>query len=303
MTCTNDTSVFTSTTSSAVRYRHCVNWHEAAACAIEIELRDYANLLQFFTEYILGRNSYRIDLLVIRKLSDYTIPKNIARIFRTYNIFELKGIHSSMTANAYYKTIGYAGILIDQLSNAGSEQNTSLDVSITFLTFRYPRKLMKHLTAERHLTVEKTSKGVYHISIKTFDVQIIVTHELPPEDNLYLCCLTNDLKDRDLIKQLADDYARHQNQDVYRKYLNQLTTANIKTEGETPMVCEGLFNLFGTSSEEIIANAKKESDDYYLHKIIELTASNEQLTSSNRLLSSQIDHLQDLLRQNNISFE
>ena len=305
MTSTNDTSSFTSTipAPAAAHHRHRVNWHEAAACAIEIELRDYADMLQFLTEYILGRNSYRIDLLVIRKLSDCAIPKNIARIFRTYNIFELKGIHSSLTANAYYKTIGYAGILIDQLNNAGSEQFTSLDVSITFLTFHYPRKLIKHLTVERHLTVEKPSKGVYHISIETFDVQIIVIHELPPQDNLYLCCLTNDLKDRDLINRLVDDYAKYQNQDVYRKYLNQLTTANIKTEGEPPMVCEGLFNLFGTSSEEIIANAKKESDDYYLPKINELTASNEQLISTVRLLSSQNNHLQDLLRQNNISFE
>lgn len=69
------------------------------------------------------------------------------------------------------------------------------------------------------------------------------------------------------------------------------------------MVCEGILNLCGTSSEEIIAKARKESDDYYLPKIDELTATNEQLTSLNRLLSSRIDHLQDLLRQNNISFE
>ncbi|MBD5484782.1 MAG: hypothetical protein HDR18_04550 [Lachnospiraceae bacterium] len=324
MTRTNATSAFPSINSSTARHKHRVNWHEAAACAIEIELRDYADMLQFLTEYILGRNSYRIDLLVIRKLSDCAIPKNIARIFRVYNLFELKGVHSSLTANAYYKTIGYAGILIDQLSNAGSERYTSLDVSITFLTFRYPRKLMKHLTVERHLTVEKSSKGVYHISIETFDVQIIVTRELPPEDNLYLCCLTNDLKDRNLINRLTDDYTIHQGHDVYRKYMNQLATANMKTEGESPMVCEGILNLCGTSSEEIIAKAKKESDDYYLPKIDELTASNEQLASTNEqlastneqlslsnkeltssvtLLSSQLDHLQDLLRQNNISFE
>ena len=43
---------------------------------------------------------------------------------------------------------------------------------------------------------------------------------------------------------------------------NQLPTANIKTEGESLMICEGILNLCGTSSEEIIAKAKKESDDY-----------------------------------------
>lgn len=61
------------------------------------------------------------------------------------------------------------------------------------------------------------------------------------------------------------------------------------------MVCEGLFNLFGTTSEEVIARAKKESDDYYLPQINELS-------SNNKTLSSQIDYLKNLLIQNNISF-
>lgn len=45
--------------------------------------------------------------------------------------------------------------------------------------------------------------------------------------------------------------------------------------------CEGLFNLFATTSEEVIARAKKEADDYYL---------------------PQIDYLKNLLTQNNIAF-
>lgn len=76
------------------------------------------------------------------------------------------------------------------------------------------------------------------------------------------------------------------------------------------MVCEGLFNLFGTSSEEIIAQAKKESDAYYLPKINELSTTNDQLSETNsqlstsvNLLSSQIEYLKKLLRQNNISFD
>lgn len=52
------------------------------------------------------------------------------------------------------------------------------------------------------------------------------------------------------------------------------------------MVCEGLFNLFGTSSAEVIARAKKESkeelDAYYL---------------------PQINYLKTLLTQNNIAFD
>lgn len=66
------------------------------------------------------------------------------------------------------------------------------------------------------------------------------------------------------------------------------------------MVCEGLFNLFGTSSEKIIARAKKESkmesDAYYRPKLDELTAFNNQLVSEN-------DYLKALLVQNNIPFK
>ena len=56
-------------------------------------------------------------------------------------------------------------------------------------------KLMKHLQKERNLTVEISSPGIYYISKATFKIQIIVTRELPPDENLYLCCLTECLQD------------------------------------------------------------------------------------------------------------
>lgn len=69
------------------------------------------------------------------------------------------------------------------------------------------------------------------------------------------------------------------------------------------MVCESLLNFFGTTSEEIIARTKQESDAYYLPKIDELSSSNRELSSANKTLSSQIEFLKNLLTQNNISFD
>ncbi len=277
--------------------RHHVNWHEAASCAVQIELRDYIDLLDYQSEFILGQNSYRIDLLVIKKLSKRPIPKNIARIFSIYNLFEIKGLHSSLTVSSYYKTIGYAGLLVDQISD--TIQYTTLDVSVSFLTFRYPRKLIQHLRDKRNLVVEKSAPGIYYVIKETFKIQIIVTSELPSEENLYLCCLTDNLQDVSLINRLSDDYAKHKDHDIYIKYLNQLTKANLKTKGESSMVCEGLFNLFGTSSAEVIARAKEESKQ----GIDKLSSSNKQLSLSNQVLSSQIDYLKNLLKQNNIAFD
>ena len=264
-----------------------VNWHEAAFCAFQIELKDYSDLLEYIEEYALGKNKYRIDLLVIKKLADKTIPKNIARIFKTFNLIEMKGVGSSVSTDSYYKTIGYAGLLIDQTGELN--QYTSLNLSLTFLSFHYPRNLMNHLKKERKLTVEKISPGVYYINKETFNTQIIVAKELPSEDNLYLRCLADRLQDDKLANKLADECRKHKDQEIYIKYLHQLTTSNIKKEGELHMVCEGLLNLCGTSSAEIIERTKKEDAEYYQPKIDQL--------------SSQITYLKSLLTQHNIPFE
>ena len=194
-----------------------VNWHEAACCALQIELRDYSELLKYMDKYFLGKNHYCIDLLVIKKLTDQVFSKNIALIFRTFNLFEIKGVGSTIGIDSYYKTIGYAGLLIDQTGK--KNQYFSLDVSLSFLGCHYPRKLMRHLREERKLSVEKISSGVYHINKETFSTQIIVTKELSLEDNLYLRCLTDKLRDAGLTEKLTDDYKQHRKQIIYSRYM------------------------------------------------------------------------------------
>lgn len=263
------------------------NWHEAASCAIQIELRDYAQLLDFQSEYPLGKNSYRIDLLIIKKRNAQPIPKNIAHIFSSYNLIEIKGIGSSVNTDSYYKSIGYAGLLINQTGE--QNQYTAADITLTFLSLHYPKKLFRHLKKERGLTIETFSSGIYYIFAETFRIQIIVTTQLSPEENLYLHCLTDNFTDVRLANRLADDYKKHRDQNVYVKYMHQLTTANLKKKGNTamdsPLICEGLLNLFGTSSEEIIESTRERTQNedaaYYL---------------------PQINYLKSLLEQNNIKF-
>ncbi|MCM1048939.1 MAG: hypothetical protein NC433_11010 [Clostridiales bacterium] len=302
-----------------------VDWHEAASCAFQIELKDYSEFLEYTTEYILGNNSYRIDMLVVKNPTNKIINKNIAQIFKTLNLIEIKGVGSSVNIDSYYKTIGYAGLLIAQMGQTKHKEHetqpkhrkqySSLDVSITFLCFRYPRKLIKHLRDERKLTVAKVQNGVYYISKETFNAQIIVTKELSPEDNLYLHCLTDNLHDAALASRLADDYILHKEQDIYNNYLYQLTTAN-KKKGESsmkaqaPLPYEWIFNLCGTSSTEIIEHTKKEDAEYYLPKIEQLsfqnndlTIKNNDLTIKNNDLTSQNAYLKSLLEKNNIPFD
>ncbi len=229
-------------------------------------------------------------------------------IFRSYNLFEIKGIGSSADTDAYYKTIGYAGLFIDQVGE--KNQYTALDVSLTFLSMHYPRSLIKHLTKERDLVVAKSSPGIYTVSKEIFSVQIIVTGELMPEENLYLHCLTKDMPDTRVLDRIAADFKEHRGQPLYNSYLHQLATAYMARKGETMIICEGLLNLFGTSSEEIIENTRQEDADYYQPQIDRLSSrvqyldsQNQYLDSQNQYLDSRNQYLTNLLKQNHIPFD
>lgn len=310
---------------SAAHKRHRINWHEAASSAVMIELRDYADMLDFYIEYMLGKNLFRIDMLIIKKNNERPIHKNIARNFKEFNIFEIKGIGSCAGTESYYKAVFYAFYYIIQSYDHKKASCSPLNVTITLLSCHYPGKLIRHLTIERGLSVKKLSDGIYVVENPSIYIQLVVTSRLPPEENLYLRCITNELNDPELIKRLADDYVQHQDNEIYIKYMNQLVNANNRSDKEeNPMVCEGILNLFGTSSEEIIANTKKQEEAFYMPQIDELkndnekllasnkqlsstnkqlSSSNEQLASFNTLLTDQVSYLKDLLKQNNIKFD
>ena len=50
-----------------IKKRSRTNWHEAITCAIQIDLRDYAHLLEYHTEYTLSANGNHMDMLIIKK--------------------------------------------------------------------------------------------------------------------------------------------------------------------------------------------------------------------------------------------
>lgn len=250
------------------RRKH-VNWHSATVDALKIDLRDYAHLLEYHSEYALSNGAHRIDLLIIHKPTADPIPSPLARQFRERNLFEIKGIHSRLTTDAYYKTNGYAGLLIDE--TGADNQYSRANLTLSFLSRHYPRKLLHHLTKECQKTVEKSAPGIYDVYGEMYTTQIIVTQELSADDYLYLSCLTNDLRNVKQIERLSQDYAKHQNNPAYLNYINQLSWANMNKKGDSPMVSEGILNLCGTSSDEIRTKAEKERDDFYRPQIEALT--------------------------------
>lgn len=276
-----------------------INWHKAAVYAIQIDLRDYSHLLEYHSEYLLHSNRNRIDLLVIKKLTNHPIPKSIAAIFRSINLFEIKGIRSTLTSDAYYKLNGHAAYYID--STGSLNQYSRNDISLTLLSFHRPRKLFHHLEKECQKTIANPFPGIYYISDDMFATQVIVIRELTPDDSLYLSCLTANLSNPLQINRLVDDYTRHQTDETYNQYMNLLTRANTK-KGDNPMVCEGILNLCGTSSKEIEERTRKQTEDIFVPQIQQLTQANNNLTSANIDLTHEITRLQELLNLHKIAY-
>lgn len=274
------------------------DWHEAITCAIQIDLRDYSQILEYETEHFLTPNKNRIDLLIIKKQLDIHIPKHIASIFRTHNIFEIKGLHTTLTTDTYYKTNGHAGYYIN--SYPGNNSLNRRDITLSFITFRYPRKLFSHLTRNCYKTIANPFPGVYYINTEMYPTQILVIEELSPEDSIYLSCLSQRLNDLNLVNALSEDYTQHKNNKLYTDYMNQFL--NSHTKGEQLMVCENLFKLYGTSSEEIAEKTREQDKKIYLPQIEKLTEENNTLISEVNILASEINQLKQLLLKHNIAY-
>jgi len=85
-------------------------WHTAFFQAIQQELFDYRDSLEFKYEHPLAEEPLRIDLLIIKKPKNLTINKNIARIFRADNLLEYKSPGDYLAVSDFLKVNAYANL-------------------------------------------------------------------------------------------------------------------------------------------------------------------------------------------------
>ncbi|MCL1845616.1 MAG: hypothetical protein FWF77_06915 [Defluviitaleaceae bacterium] len=81
-----------------------VYWHDAFFAALQLELDDYADSLIFENEHQLSKEALEIDVLVIKKTTDAPINKNVGRIFKGHNLFEITMVGLIQTHHRYFNT-------------------------------------------------------------------------------------------------------------------------------------------------------------------------------------------------------
>ena len=229
-----------------------IQWHPAFVAATKIEFEDERDKLKFESEYQLSKKPMQIDLLILKKVENVSIYKNIGKIFRGNNVLEYKSPTDNMGVDDFYKVYGYACFY-----KADSEEANSIaidDITISLVSKKYPRKVIEHLTKERGYKIRKEEEGIYYVEGDIFPIQILVTSRLSKEKNLWLSSLTDQIE-IDRIQNLMKIYLKNRNNPLYRSVMKTLTNANrdkFKEENDVKSADEILVEICKEIKEEKI---------------------------------------------------
>jgi len=196
-----------------------IPWHPAFIEALQMELKDYQDALEFHPEYPLTSEPLRIDCVVIKKAKDIVIRKNIAVIFREWNLLEYKSPEDYVSVADFYKVYGYACLY------ASFQRVPITSLTLSFIESRYPEKLLDHLRDERKYSVAETGPGIYNISGDILPIQIIDSRKLSADENLWLKNLSNE-HDRFTIEQVGREISKQGKAARLAAYFYALMKAN-----------------------------------------------------------------------------
>jgi peptidyl-tRNA hydrolase len=196
-----------------------IAWHPAFIQALEAELSEYKDALEFHSEYQLTSEPLKIDCVVIKKTKNAEIKKNIAAIFREWNLLEYKSPDDYISITDFYKVYGYACLY----SSFNKAAITSLTIS--FVVSHHPEKLLEHLKDIRSYTVAEISPGIYNISGDIIPIQVINCRQIPESENLWLKCLSNRL-DAGSIDKITVLAHRQDKMEQLKAYLYVIAQAN-----------------------------------------------------------------------------
>jgi hypothetical protein len=171
-------------------------WHPAFCGAAELEFRANSKDLEFQREFHLCKEPIRIDLLIIKKLTDAKIENEIGHIFRTYNVVEYKSPDDGLTIDDYYKAQGYACIY--KSLGRHVDEIPADELTVTMIRDTYPKELMTKLKS-MGMCIEEKFPGIYYITgLVLFPFQIVVGNQLSPQPHSSLRILSNHAKEADV---------------------------------------------------------------------------------------------------------
>lgn len=230
-------------------------WHPAFYAELQIELEQEMENLIFENEHQLGTMPKEIDILIKKKDKSIPIQKNIGRIFRKHNIIEYKNPEDSLGINDFYKVLAYTYFY--KADTKEDEKIRIKDITVTFVVRRYPRVLTKHLM-RNHYLIKEQEPGIYYILGERFPIQLIVTSRLTDEENFWLKNLTNDIRKKEIIDQMIEEYVKHKDDIYYRSVMDIIVRANEKMFEEGREMCDAMMEILKDRIEEVKHESRNE---------------------------------------------
>jgi hypothetical protein len=216
------------------------DWHTAFFGALQMELDGYRDALDFHWQVELTTEPLQIDCVVIRKAKDVEIKKNIAAIFREWNVFEYKSPGDYVSVSDFYKVYAYA-CLYASINNV-----PVTGMTISFVENRHSPKLLGHLQKERGYKVAETAPGIYTVTGDVMPIQVIESRKLPAEENVWLRSLRGGLN-RIEMEQIWTEMARQGKDAQIAAYLKVIAKAN-------PEIIQEAFMGNALTFEQLLEN-------------------------------------------------
>ena len=231
-----------------------IQWHPAFASALQLEFKEYKDILTYTIEKELTQEPLKIDVVIVKKEKNVEIDKAIGRILRKYNIFEYKSPTDYLSIDDYYKVKAYAYLY--KVIEKGENSIDIDEMTITLTSTRYPKKLMNYLE-EKKIIVEKVQKGIYYIKGTSIDTQILVIKEMQEEDTRYLALLQQQHENQRVLRNWMIEYLSHGKDPLYEVIMSVLEKNNLDEIME-------VFKQMG------IPKISKENEAFLLNAIKEL---------------------------------
>ncbi len=225
-----------------------LQWHPAFYAGLQIELAEEAGNLVFENEHTLSTKPMQIDVLIIKKNTEQKIQKNIGQIFRRHNIIEYKSPEDVLSVDDFYKVYGYACFY---KSDTGKADEVEIrELTLTFVCYHYPEKMMRHLERTRGFSIEEMDAGIYYIIGDMIPMQLIVVPRLSRSNNLWLYSLTDKLGTDQEAEDLLCAYKEHENENLYQSVMDIIVRSNIELFQEDGKMCDALMELMKDKFEE-----------------------------------------------------
>lgn len=144
--------------------------------------------------------------------------------------------------------IGYACLY--QSDTARVLEISPKEITITLVSNRFPRSLIRHLKETYHVQIMQEYPGIYYVSGLMFPIQILVNHLLSADENVWLSRLRQDLTMEADVEVLLMAYRERQYDPLYEATMDLIIRANEGRYKESEKMCEALRELFADELEQ-----------------------------------------------------